>query len=307
MNKTQYTRRGVLVAGLQAAAGVTLAGVLPRASGQAQEAKPMQNNFDISLAAWSVHRMFFAGKLQQIDMPKLCREEFGLGGLELVNTFFPSPNYNYLKELSRRAKDQDVKILLIMVDAEGELAHSDPAERRQAIRNHRKWLDCAAVLGCHSMRCNTGHAAPGDTDAVSRCADSLAQLAEYAKPDGLNVIVENHGGLSADPASLIAVLEKVNDPHVGTLPDFGNFPAEVDRYDAVRRMMPYAKAVSAKCHDFGENGDETKIDYAKMMEIVLGAGYRGFVGIEYEGDRLGEKEGVLACKKLLERFQKPVA
>lgn len=259
--------------------------------------------FRISLAAWSVHRLFYAGQLKQIDMPKLCRNEFDIGGLELVNSFFPSPQYTYCKELAKRAADHDVKILLIMCDGEGDLSHPEAKERRQAVRNHRKWLDVAAVLGCHAIRCNTGSGQPGDGDAINRCAESFAELVELARSDKLHVLIENHWGLSSDPDSLLKVVRKVNDPLLGTLPDFGNFPDEVDRYDAVRRMMPHAKAVSAKCYDFSGRGHETRIDYARMMSIVLARGYDGWVGIEYEGNRLDEKAGIRACKSLLEKFQ----
>jgi sugar phosphate isomerase/epimerase len=128
-------------------------------------------------------------------------------------------------------------------------------------------------------------------------------LIEYADAAGINVLIENHWGLSSDPDWLMPLIEKVNHPRFGTLPDFGNFPDEIDRYDAVQRMMPRALAVSAKCYDFDDNGDETKVDFARMMGIVLDAGYSGYVGIEYEGERLPEREGIEACKKLLERFQ----
>lgn len=301
MPARRESRRTFLKHGLQAAGGVALT-ALP-AAGAGWNWGTNMKKFDISLAAWSVHRAFFSGKLKQIDLPKLCREEFDISGLELVNTFFPSPHYHYCKDLLKRAADHGVKILLIMCDLEGDLAAADPAERKQAVRNHRKWLDVAAVLGCHSIRCNSGHGQVGDADAIKRCAESFAALCELARPDKINVIIENHGGLSSDPASLMAVIKQANHPLLGTLPDFGNFPKTVDRYDAVRQMMPYAKAVSAKCHDFGPDGNETGIDYARMMKIVLDAGYKGWVGIEYEGKNREEYAGVKACKKLLERYQ----
>lgn len=301
MPTRRESRRMFLKHGLQAAGGLALT-ALPAARAGSNWGTTMKK-FEISLAAWSVHRLFYSGKLKQIDMPKLCRKDLDISGLELVNSFFPSPQYNYCKDLLKRADDHGVKILLIMCDAEGDLAAPDPAERKQAVRNHRKWLDIAAVLGCHSIRCNSGHGRPGDADAIRRCAESFAALCELARPDKLNVIIENHGGLSSDPASLLAVIKQAHDPLLGTLPDFGNFPDTVDRYDAVRQMMPYAKAVSAKCYDFGPDGNETKIDYPRMMKIVLDAGYQGWVGIEYEGRRLDELAGVKACKKLLERFQ----
>jgi sugar phosphate isomerase/epimerase len=256
--------------------------------------------FDISLAAWSVHRAFYAGELKQIDMPELCRKKFDISGLELVNSFFPSPQYNYLRNLSKRADDNGVKILLIMCDGEGNLAASDKKERLLAMRNHRKWVDIAAVLGCHSIRVNSGGKA-GDADSVKWFAESGKALVDYAEPDDLNIIVENHGGISADPDAIIEAIKQVGSPRFGTLPDFGNFPSSVDRYEAVRKWMPYAKAVSAKCYDFDANGNETHTDYDRMMKIVAAGGYHGFVGIEYEGNSLSEEKGVMACKKLLLR------
>ncbi len=301
-----FSRRDFLRQGLQAAGGLVLTPTLLAQTTTSQTATTPASStkkFEISLAAWSVHRMFFAGKIKQIDLPELCRKEFDIGGLELVNSFFASPQYTYCMDLRKRAEDSGVKILLIMCDGEGDMCHSDPTERRQAVRNHRKWLDAAHLLGCHSIRCNASGAEPGAPDAVKRCAESFAALVDLARPDKLNVIIENHWGFSSDPDALLAVLKEVNDPLLGTLPDLGNFPPEADRYEAVRKMMPYAKGVSAKCYAFDPEGNETTIDYARMMRIVLDAGYRGFVGIEYEGKNPDEIAGVKTCKRLLQRFQ----
>ncbi len=258
--------------------------------------------FEISLAAWSLHRMFFAREIDQLGMVDVC-QALGIRALELVNTFFPSPQYEYLKALSKRAADQDVRILLIMCDGEGSTAAPEREKRMLAAKNHHKWVDIAAVLGCHSIRCNTG-ARPGDDGTLERCAESFSALVEYAAAAGINVLLENHGGLSSDADWLVSLVKTVDSPRFGTLPDFGNFPAEADRYEGVRKMMPYAKAVSAKCYDFDPSGDETTIDFARMMRIVDEAGYHGYVGIEYEGERLPEREGILACRSLLERYQR---
>ena len=260
---------------------------------------PDAPKFEISLAAWSMHRMFFAREIDQMGMVDLTAD-LGIGALELVNTFFPSPQYGYLKQLRQHADDRGVRILLIMCDGEGSMAGPEKESRLLAAKNHHKWVDIAAVLGCHSIRCNTG-AREGDGDALDRCAESFAALVEYADAAGINVLIENHWGLSSEPDWLMALMDRVGHPRFGTLPDFGNFPDSVDRYDAVRRMMPRAKAVSAKCYDFDDAGNETKIDFPKMMGIVGDAGYSGYVGIEYEGERLPEREGILACKALLER------
>ena len=270
-------------------------------SAQASEAGTKK--YEISLAAWSVHKMFYAGEITQIQMVDLCHE-LGITGLELVNSFHPSPQYRYHQELVKHAEDNGVQLLLIMCDGEGTMDHRDKKERMLAAKNHHKWVDIAAVLGCHSIRCNTGHGQAGDVEAVKRASESFSSLAEYGQANGIKIIIENHGGFSSDPKSLIALMEMVDErEYFGTLPDFGNFPKETDKYDAIDKMMPHAKAVSAKCHDFNDAGNETQIDFERMMNIVTSHGYHGYVGIEYEGSRLSERDGIIACKKLLERYQ----
>ena len=253
----------------------------------------------LSLAAWSLHRAFFAGELDQLGMLRLAGE-LGFTGFEMVNTFFPSPQYRYLQKLRGEADERGVRLLLIMCDAEGDLAAGDRAERLLAARNHRRWVDIAVVLGCHAIRVNI-RGDQSDPDAMrERAAESLAALLAYAAGE-VRVLIENHGGLSSDPDWLLSLIRLVDDPGLGTLPDFGNFPPEVDRYDAVAALMPYAGAVSAKCYDFGPDGGETSIDFSRMLEIVRAAGYQGHIGVEYEGTRLPEREGILAAKALLER------
>ncbi|MCA9412871.1 MAG: sugar phosphate isomerase/epimerase [Candidatus Omnitrophica bacterium] len=272
-------------------------------SKQALAAGSGDKKFRISIAAWSMHKAFFAGEMTMMQQPEFCAS-VGVHGLELVNRFFESPQYGYLQKFLKVCEDNDVKPLLIMCDDEGDMAAEDKKFRMQSAKNHHKWVDIAEVLGCHSIRCNSGHGQAGDKDAVKRAAESFSELCDYAAQAGINVIIENHGGLSSHPEDLISLMKAVGKPNFGTLPDFGNFPDDVNKYDAVREMMPYAKAVSAKCYDFDDKtGVETKIDYEEMMKIVLDSGYDAWVGIEYEGPRLSERDGVIACKKLLERFQ----
>jgi len=208
----------------------------------------------------------------------------------------------YLVRMKKRAKDNGVKSLLIMCDGEGNLGDPDAKRRTRAVENHYKWVDAAKFLNCHSIRVNAGSEGSYEEQLIL-AADGLRRLSEYAANFKLNVIVENHGGLSSNGRWLASVIKKVDLPNCGTLPDFGNFPPEIDNYEAVKMLMPYAKAVSAKSYDFDEKGDETKIDYYRMMKIVLEAGYKGFVGIEYEGNRLSENDGILATKKLLEKIR----
>lgn len=283
-----------------AAAGLSL---IPAWNGLWAEDKPLP--FKISLAEWSLHRTIFGKKLDHLDFAKTAKEEFGIEAVEYVNQFFKdkAKDEKYLGEMKKRCEDLGVRSLLIMVDGEGALGHADEAERAKTVENHKKWVDAAAFLGCHSVRVNAQSSGTFDEQA-ERAADGLAKLTEYAEKQQLSVLVENHGGLSSNGEWLAKVMKIVNHPHCGTLPDFGNFRVsdkeEYDRYKGVEELMPFAHAVSAKSHDFGPDGNETKTDYRKMMKIVYDAGYRGYVGVEYEGGRLDEFAGIKATKQLLE-------
>jgi L-ribulose-5-phosphate 3-epimerase len=276
---------------------------------QGAEKKPL---YSISLAEWSLHRTLRAGKMDHLDFAHRAKKEFGIDAVEYVNQFFfdKAKDQSYLAEMKKRAAGEGVTSVLIMIDREGNLGDPDAKKRTQAIENHHKWVDAAKYLGCHSIRVNARSRGSYE-EQQKLAADGLARLTEYGARHGINVIVENHGGLSSNGAWLAGVIKKVNNPHCGTLPDFGNFGLgggkEYDRYKGVKEMMPYAKAVSAKSYDFDDKGNETTIDYHKMMKIVVAAGYHGRVGIEYEGGRLSEPEGILATKKLLERVREELS
>lgn len=270
--------------------------------------------FMISLAEWSLHRTLFAKKLDHLDFPKVARQDYGLEAIELVNQFFKDKarDLDYLNEFKKRADGHGVKVLLIMVDGEGALGQPEAARRKRAVENHYKWVEAARHLNCHSIRVNAETEGVGSPEEqAERAADGLGQLARFAAKHGLNVLVENHGGLSSNGAWLAGVMKKINLPNCGTLPDFGNFRIregeEYDRYRGVAELMPFAKAVSAKSHDFDAEGNEVHTDFRRMMKIVFEAGYRGYVGIEYEGNRLSEPEGIRATKALLERIQKEMS
>ena len=237
----------------------------------------------------------------------------GFGAIEYVNAFFKDKalDEGYLTEMDTRAKDHGLTQLLIMCDGEGNLGDPDEKMRTAAIENHIKWLEAAKRLGCHSIRVNAASAGSYE-EQQKLAADGLSRLTDKAKPYGLNVIVENHGGLSSNGQWLSGVMKMVNKPTCGTLPDFGNFcfdwsraddpDAWYDRYKGVEEMMPYAKAVSAKSHEFNEEGDEVRTDYYRMLKIVRDAGYTGWIGVEYEGEKHSPREGSRLTKALLEKI-----
>jgi sugar phosphate isomerase/epimerase len=287
---------------LRLAAG---AGALAALGCRSASGRP-RNPFSISLAEWSLHRALQAGEITNLDFPVVTRRDHGIRACEYVNTFFKehARDEAYLYELTLRCRDHQIENLLIMVDGEGQLAHEDALERGKAVVNHHQWIDCAARLGCKAIRVNA--AGSGDPrEMQKRAADSLMRLADYGGDKGIAVIVENHGGLSSNGEWLAGVMELANDPRVGTLPDFGNFDLgggrSYDRYRGVAELMPYAKAVSAKSHEFDGRGEEVHTDFHRMLRIVTAAGYHGYVGIEYEGSRHSEPEGIRLTKALLER------
>lgn len=264
--------------------------------------------FEISLAEWSLHKTILnEKKLTNLDFPVVARREFGIGAVEYVNQMFmdKARDAAYLRELKHRCDGEGVRSLLIMCDREGNLGDADAARRTRAVENHHKWAEAAKFLGCHSIRVNAATGNVGTYDEQKdRAADGLRRLSMFCATLGLNCIVENHGGLSSNGAWLAAVMREVNLPNCGTLPDFGNFRLDdgtmYDRYQGVAEMMPFAKAVSAKANQFDNAGNCVETDYRRMMKIVLDAGYRGWVGIEYEGNTLSEYDGIRATKRLLE-------
>ena len=310
MKVSNVDRREFLGA-MAAATLFGVAGCTPYA-GNGRSKGPQEPLFEISLAQWSHHKALFAGELDTLSFVRATRADYDLGAVEYVNAFFKDQvrDSKYLAALKQTADDHGVKSLLIMCDGLGQLGDPDGARRTQAIENHRPWLEAAKSLDCHSIRVNAASGGSRE-DQVKLAADGLRRLSEIGDSYGLNVIVENHGGLSSDGAWLAKVMETVNHPRCGTLPDFGNFHVGngqwYDRYRGVSELMPFAKAVSAKSHAFDAAGNETNTDYRRMLRIVLEAGYRGYVGIEFEGQDIPEKDGILATKALLETVRAELA
>mgnify|MGYP002858563867 CR=1 FL=1 len=300
-NRREFLKGASLAVGAVGAVALTGCKTLGGGSGKL---------FDISLAQWSLNRQFFGGKINALDFAKVSRERFDIGAIEYVNQFFKTKANDevYLADLKKRAADHGVESLLIMVDGEGQLGHANSAERTKTVENHHKWVDAAKFLGCHSIRVNAGTTGNGSFEEKQKlAADGLRQLSEYGAKQGLNIIVENHGGLSSNGAWLAGVMKMVNLKNCGTLPDFGNFNVGggkwYDRYKGVEELMPFAKAVSAKSHEFDADGNEIRTDYVRMMKIVLSHGYRGYVGIEYEGSKVDAYKGIALTKALLEKVR----
>ena len=302
MPPTSPNRRDLLAAAASwalagAAAPSLLASVSGRPSG---DDAPL---YKISCTEYSLHRTIANGELDHLDYAPFVRKTFDLDAVEYWSGPFAAKvtDAAYVRDTRKRADDAGVKGLVILVDGEGNLGDPDGAKRAQAVQNHVKWLEAAKALGCHSIRVNA-HSAGSFEEQQKLAADGLRRLSEAATKFDQNVIVENHGGLSSNGAWLAGVMKLVNMDNCGTFPDFGNF-GDYDRYQGTRELMPWAKAVSAKSHEFDAAGNETRTDYRRMMKIVTDAGYHGYAGIEYEGSKHSEVDGVRLTRDLLLRVR----
>ena len=274
---------------------------------------------NISLAQWSLNRAFFKGDLDPNDFASIASKSFGIKAIEYVNQFYIKQGHNdkFWMQMKANADDEGVKSLLIMVDSEGDLGDPKDKKRKTAVENHFKWIHAAKLLGCHSIRVNAFGTADMDT-LTKTLTDGLGQLAAYGQKEGINVIVENHGLHTSNAAFMVDIIKKVDNPFLGTLPDFGNWCLNAawgstqnnkctEVYDPLKGLtafLPFAKGVSAKSYSFDEEGNETIIDYQKLLKIVKDSGFDGYIGIEYEGENMDEPDGIRATKGLIERTWK---
>jgi sugar phosphate isomerase/epimerase len=282
-----------------------------------------ETDIKISLAEWSFHRALYDGKMDHLDFAAKAKKEYGISAVEYVNGFFGGKKMDYktaakdtvyLNEMLKRSKDNDVFNHLLMVDEEGPLSSITEKERLEAVENHKKWIEAAAFLGCLTVRVNLH--GEGDPNVRKKASvDSLGRLGEFAKPMKINVVVENHGSVTSNAEWLTDVMKMVNMKNVGTLPDFGNFCISdpwgtiqegckemYDIYKGVELMLKYAKGVSAKTYDFDAMGEQPLLDYKRLIGIVKASGFKGYMGLEYEGNNQPEDEGVRKTQALVAKY-----
>jgi sugar phosphate isomerase/epimerase len=316
----EKSRRHFLTAFANLVGGAGLAANLPAfaAIQNSPSASAPKFNFDISLAQWSLHKAFFAKEITPLDFPVVARKTYDIGAVEYVNQFFidKAQDQTFLRQLKQRAADHGVTNSLIMIDGEPELSSTEKTVRSAAIEGHKKWIEAARFLGCSAIRVNLHGQGTAD-DWHKHSVESLRSLCEFSKDFNIKILVENHGGFSSSGKLLTAVMQAVNNPLCGTMPDFGNFcirrrdgdmwespcVEQYDIYQGVAELMPYAGAVSAKSFNFDAEGNEPDIDFHAMLKLVKAANYTGYIGIEYEGNTLSEEAGIRATKALLERLR----
>lgn len=321
ITETSLSRRHFLQSSLLGGAAILSGGTI--LSSAALAATPARFHFDLSLAQWSLHKALFSNQISTLDFPVIARKSYGIGAVEYVNQFFyeKAKDKTFLSELKKRCNDNGVVSSLIMVDKEPELASPEAKERAAGVEGHKKWIDAATFLGCTAIRVNL-HGNGTVDQWIKGSVESLKKLSEIGKPQGIRILVENHGGYSSSGKNMAEVMRLANDSNIGTMPDFGNFcvrrevPGDLwksacveqyDIYQGVAEMIPYAGAFSAKSFYFDEQGNETKIDFLKMFTLMRASSYRGYVGVEYEGDSLSEDAGIKATIKLIERVREKLS
>ena len=310
------TRRNFIKTAGLASAAIGLG--LPQMAFSSTKADPL---FKISLAEWSLNKQLFAGKMDHLDFPILTKKA-GINAVEYVNQFFmdKANDKAYLKEMKTRADGEGVRSVLIMCDSEGMMGAATAEERAQTVENHKKWVEAAKFLGCHSIRVNAYSSVPWSTSkedfkkSSDLASDGLHSLCEFADDYNINVLIENHGGFSSNGKWLAEMIKKADHPRAGTLPDFGNFrianvegkAVSYDSYRGVNELMPRAKGVSLKPKVWDANGNEFPLDYSKMMKLVLSHDFHEFVGIEH-GEDGREWESIKEIRFKLEKVRDQLA
>jgi len=247
---------------------------------------------DISLAQWALVDEIRAGKWKTLDFPAVARKDFGLNGIEFVNTLFEVPTEDYLRQLKRNAEDNNITMVLIMVDSEGDGCSPTKEERRQFEINHRKWIDAAHFLGCHAIRTNCrGPKDVNKEEALKYSVETYQMMMEYAVPAKISVLIENHGGISDDADWMGSLMKEVNCLYFGSYPDWRQPSKEFDNVDYLVKMLPFAGGMSYR-------NQPTEELTAKMIRLARDSGYRGWYGIESSG-REGIKKGIELLKKYL--------
>lgn len=286
------TRRGFIGKSLAIGVGSVIApSFLRTETAQAAPKAVWIGKNDISLAQWALVDEIHSGKWTNLDFPRIAREDFGINGIEFVNTLFGVPTFNYLNELKKNADDYGVQMVLIMVDAEGETCTPSKEERKQTVINHRKWIDIAQYLGCHAIRTNCiGEQGISKTEALKWSAETYNMMLEYAIPANISILIENHGGVSNDADWLVSLMKEVNSKYFGVLPDWRQPGGDFDNVDFLRKTLPYSGGMSFR-------NQPTDALTEEMIKMTYDSGYRGWYGIESSG-----RENVIKSKELLLKY-----
>jgi len=286
------TRRGFIGKSLAIGAGSLIAPSLLRTQTvQAAQESVLIGKNGISLAQWALVDEIRGGKWTNLDFPRIAREDFGINGIEFVNTLFEVPTFNYLNRLKKNAEDYGVQMVLIMVDAEGETCTPSKEERKQTVINHRKWIDIAQYLGCHAIRTNCiGEKGISKTEALKWSAETYNMMLEYARPANISILIENHGGVSNDADWMVSLMKEVNSKYFGVLPDWRQPGGDFDNVEFLQKTLPYAGGMS-----FRNQPSDTLTE--RMIKLAHDQGFRGWYGIESSG-----RENIKKSKELLLRY-----
>lgn len=236
-----------------------------------------------------------------LEFPAQVREHLGIDSVEICQFHLPERTPAYLDQLRAALGDAGVQLVNMPIDV-GNISDANAAYREEDLAEIEEWMQAAAQLGAKMVRVNASAPMSGaEHAALDVTIESYRRLARTAQSLGLQLLIENHGGITADPQVIVSIVEGVGGG-LKTLVDIGNFeplmsmqmaimqgqePPVVDAepvYSSIAKIAPYAGLVHAKTHEFDADGRPLRLDVVRALRVVRDTGYTGPISLEYEGN-----------------------
>ena len=289
-NHHPCSRRNFLQGSVQSVAGLAAGSLLAQANALAAA----DDRFELSIHQYSLKKLFEEGQLDTFAYPGFVKEQFGFTNVEFAVEFCDALRADPKKgdAIRDRSEQLGVKHRALLCGAEPTLDAPNEKDRQAAVEDHLKWAEVAEHLGCEFIRVRAS--TEGDrNEQLDHATKGIGALCSALDDSPVSVLIENIAGFSRDPDWLVALVNRIGAKRVGLIADFGNF--EGDIYEGMGRLLPFTKSVCTKSWEFDEQGNETKIDFARMMSILKESSFRGCIAIEYLG-----KEPVAGVRKTAE-------
>jgi sugar phosphate isomerase/epimerase len=288
-------RREFLHGGVQSVAGLAAGAIFGQANAQAA----LNDRLELSIHQFSLKKLFDEGRLETFAYPDFVKQEFGLTSIEFAVEFCAALRADPKEgaALRDRSKQLGIKHRALLCGAQPALDAPSEMDRQTALEDHLKWAEVAEHLGCEFIRVRASSEGVRNKQ-LAHAAQGIGALCDALGDSPVSVLIENIAGFSRDPDWLVALINRVGPKRVGLIADFGNFDGDI--YAGMQRLLPYAKSICTKSWNFDEEGNETTINFARMMRMIKESSFRGCIAIEY----LGEEPvvGVRKTAELINRF-----
>ena len=296
------TRRAFLQSSL--AAGIGLA-VVPHLSAIEPIARPGKPLIKLSLAAYSFNQ---AMSLRGKTPPTMTMDDFvefaagiGLEAVEPTAYYFPETSREYLTRF--RGKCTRLGLDVSGTAIGNDFCKTDPAALKKEIASVKQWVEHASLIGAKTIRIFAGTVAKGDTEekARPRCVEAIQEVCDYAGKYGIYLALENHGGITATPEQILAIVKAVKHDWFGVNFDTGNFHGE-DPYADLAQLAPYAVVVQYKTEIQRAGKPKENADTRRVLDLLRAVNYRGYVALEYEATedpKTGVPKAIAELRKAL--------